>query len=120
MTKQAGDGTRTRSTSLEDSYANRLHHARGAVAIIGRDRAWAERGSQDSNLESPVLETGALANLATAPRESILVRAEGFEPPRAEAHQDLNLARLPDSATPAWSPGTTSVARAAKRFYDRG
>ncbi len=27
-----------------------------------------ERGSQDSNLESPVLETGALANWATAPR----------------------------------------------------
>jgi hypothetical protein len=26
-----------------------------------------ERGSQDSNLESPVLETGALASLATAP-----------------------------------------------------
>src|SRR3954453_12338295 len=30
------------------------------------------------------------------------VRAEGLEPPRAEAHQDLNLARLPNSATPAW------------------
>ncbi len=30
------------------------------------------------------------------------MRAEGLEPPRAEAHQDLNLARLPNSATPAW------------------
>ncbi len=32
----------------------------------------------------------------------MLMRAEGLEPPRAEAHQDLNLARLPNSATPAW------------------
>lgn len=72
-----------------------------------------ERGSQDSNLESPVLETGALASWATAPRGRIVtgrggsaetMRAEGFEPPRAEAHQDLNLARLPNSATPAWLP----------------
>jgi hypothetical protein len=31
-----------------------------------------ERGSQDSNLESPVLETGALANLATAPSVRIV------------------------------------------------
>src|SRR3954470_11701028 len=29
-----------------------------------------ERGSQGSNLESPVLETGALSNLATAPRRA--------------------------------------------------
>jgi hypothetical protein len=29
------------------------------------------------------------------------MRAEGLEPPWAEAHQDLNLARIPDSATPA-------------------
>jgi hypothetical protein len=32
------------------------------------------------------------------------MRAEGLEPPRSFDHQDLNLARLPNSATPAW-PG---------------
>lgn len=30
------------------------------------------------------------------------VRAEGLEPPQACAHQVLSLARLPNSATPAW------------------
>src|SRR5206468_2882775 len=30
-----------------------------------------------------------------------IVRVEGLEPPRAEAHQDLNLARIANSATPA-------------------
>ena len=29
------------------------------------------------------------------PGTSVLMRAEGLEPPRAEAHQDLNLARMP-------------------------
>ena len=29
------------------------------------------------------------------------MRAEGLEPPRAFAHQDLNLARIANSATPA-------------------
>ena len=37
---------------------------------MGRDRL--ERGSQGSNLEPPVLETGALANCATAPEAAIL------------------------------------------------
>lgn len=61
-----------------------------------------ERGSQDSNLESPVLETGALASWATAPEgvivtsdgpgwsRAVALRGEGLEPPRAEAPQDLN------------------------------
>ena len=35
-------------------------------------KAWVERGTQDSNLESPVLETGALANYASAPIDLIL------------------------------------------------
>lgn len=39
-----------------------------------------ERGSQDSNLESPVLETGALASWATAPRESILCGRRDLNP----------------------------------------
>jgi hypothetical protein len=39
-----------------------------------------ERGSQDSNLESPVLETGALASWATAP-EGLIVSA--WRPKRA-------------------------------------
>ena len=34
---------------------------------FGSESRFARRGSQDSNLESPVLETGALANWATAP-----------------------------------------------------
>ena len=33
-----------------------------------------KRGSQDSNLESPVLETGALASWATAPRDAMLIQ----------------------------------------------
>jgi Protein kinase domain len=32
---------------------------------------------------------------AARPAHRLVVRAEGLEPPRAEAHQDLNLARLP-------------------------
>jgi hypothetical protein len=36
-----------------------------------------ERGSQDSNLESPVLETGALASWATAPWEAMLAGPRG-------------------------------------------
>jgi hypothetical protein len=46
-----------------------------------------------------------LSQFGQCPRGKIVaagVRAEGLEPPRAEAHQDLNLARLPNSATPAW------------------
>ena len=88
-----------------------------------------QRGSQDSNLESPVLETGALANLATAPRLRIVtvtglngVRAEGLEPPRAEAHQDLNLARMPIPPRPRGCPeGLTrdQCRTVAHRFYDR-
>src|SRR5947209_4262166 len=42
----------------------------GARVRIGV--AWTERGTQDSNLESPVLETGALSNLASAPGGPIL------------------------------------------------
>ena len=44
-----------------------------------------ERGTQDSNLESPVLETGALASLASAPRAAILGEARTprmIAPPR--------------------------------------
>ena len=62
-----------------------------------------KRGSQDSNLESPVLETGALASWATAPSaapEVIAMRAEGLEPPRSFEHEDLNLARLPIPTRP--------------------
>ena len=40
-----------------------------------------------------------------------MVRAEGLEPPRSFDHQDLNLARLPNSATPAWRPGSGLNAR---------
>jgi hypothetical protein len=51
------------------------------------------------------------------------VRAEGLEPPRSFDHQDLNLARLPNSATPAWpGPGPLTrgqCRRVADRFYDR-
>ena len=39
-----------------------------------------ERGSQDSNLESPVLETGALASWATAPRPLILCGRRDLNP----------------------------------------
>ena len=51
------------------------------------------------------------------------MRAEGLEPPRTFVHQDLNLARLPNSATPAWHCGealTRDQRRiVADRFYDR-
>jgi hypothetical protein len=51
------------------------------------------------------------------------MRAEGLEPPRSFDHQDLNLARLPNSATPAWRPRralTRGQRRCvADRFYDR-
>jgi hypothetical protein len=33
-----------------------------------------ERGTQDSNLESPTLEAGALSNLASAPGRRIVTR----------------------------------------------
>jgi site-specific DNA recombinase len=54
-------------------------------------------GPENARNSSPV------AGLGVSYLEA-MVRAEGFEPPRAEAHQDLNLARLPNSATPAWPP----------------
>jgi hypothetical protein len=44
------------------------HKALGCEQEVATLRGVFERGSQDSNLESPVLETGALSNLATAPR----------------------------------------------------
>src|SRR5215218_1908917 len=51
------------------------------------------------------------------------MRAEGLEPPRSFDHQDLNLTRLPNSATPAWPAGwalTCGQRRCvADRFYDR-
>jgi lysylphosphatidylglycerol synthetase-like protein (DUF2156 family) len=37
------------------------------------------------------------------------MRAEGLEPPRPFGHQDLNLARIPDSATPAWRPAQAGL-----------
>jgi hypothetical protein len=62
----AGDGARTRAPSLEGSCAS--HYTTPARKTDYRFAGTTlERGSQDSNLESPVLETGALANLATAP-----------------------------------------------------
>ena len=52
-----------------------------------------------------------------------LMRAEGFEPPRAEAHQDLNLARMPIPPRPRGAPDrglTRGKCRVvASRFYDR-
>ena len=50
------------------------------------------------------------------------MRAEGFEPPRAEAHQDLNLARMPIPPRPRGAPkGLTrdQCRDVAPRFYDR-
>mgnify|MGYP001048067873 CR=1 FL=1 len=51
------------------------------------------------------------------------MRAEGFEPPRAEAHQDLNLARMPIPPRPRGGPAralTRDKCRfVAPRFYDR-
>src|SRR5262249_2293787 len=50
------------------------------------------------------------------------VRAEGLEPPRAEAHQDLNLARMPIPPRPRGCPRpglTRGQCRVAFRFYDR-
>jgi hypothetical protein len=51
------------------------------------------------------------------------VRAEGLEPPRAEAHQDLNLARLPIPSRPRdWAERPLTrrqCRRVADRFYDR-
>ena len=49
-----------------------------------------ERGQRGE----PCAEGGSAARERTAVREA-RVRARGFEPLRAEAHQDLNLARLP-------------------------
>ncbi len=50
---------------LVEQDAGTLQLARQHVGVI-------ERGSQDSNLESPVLETGALASWATAPERAML------------------------------------------------
>ena len=75
------EGWRSRLRAQEDEGQPRLLRSQAV-----------ERGSQDSNLESPVLETGALASWATAPeiwivtsagRPGAEMRAEGFEPPRA-------------------------------------
>jgi hypothetical protein len=53
---------------------------------------------------------GAVFGLATA------MRAEGLEPPRAEAHQDLNLARIPIPPRPRDAPkGLTRGQLAASR-----
>ena len=49
--------------------------------------ATATEGHQDERWATPLRRT---------------VRAEGLEPPQACAHQVLSLARLPNSATPAW------------------
>lgn len=50
------------------------------------------------------------------------MRAEGLEPPRAEAHQDLNLARMPIPPRPrgAREGLTSGQCRVESRFYDRG
>lgn len=52
---------------------------------------------------------------------SLLMRAEGLEPPRAEAHQDLNLARIPIPPRPrdARRGLTSGQCRVEDRFYDR-
>jgi hypothetical protein len=50
-----------------------LHHARAALPIIGLTGRTFERGSQDSNLESPVLETGAFVQFGHCPRRKRIV-----------------------------------------------
>lgn len=50
------------------------------------------------------------------------MRAEGLEPPRAEAHQDLNLARIPIPPRPRGCPKGLNARQTryvAPRFYDR-
>ncbi len=50
------------------------------------------------------------------------MRAEGLEPPRAEAHQDLNLARIPIPPRPRGCPKGLNARQTrcvAYRFYDR-
>lgn len=50
------------------------------------------------------------------------MRAEGLEPPRAEAHQDLNLARIPIPPRPRGCPKGLNARQTrcvASRFYDR-
>lgn len=45
---------------------------------------------------------GQEVQTAEIPSVEDAVRVRGFEPPRAFAHRDLNPARLPSFATPAW------------------
>jgi hypothetical protein len=47
------------------------------AVILALEADSRRRGSQDSNLESPVLETGALANWATAPEGFWIVTGSG-------------------------------------------
>ena len=103
-TDAAPQSAHRKSTPTRAEYPVCLSPTRRGTTCFHASRAnpqkSSERGSQDSNLESPVLETGALANLATAPRGLILVRAEGVEPPRSCEHRDLNPACLPVPARP--------------------
>src|SRR6185437_5107304 len=83
----------------------RSHVAHPAVrlAFAPSVARFAHRCRPAAHAESPVPLGGARTmsthRLASYPvaggRLCILMRAEGLEPPRAEAHQDLNLARMP-------------------------
>src|SRR3954462_10326025 len=64
--------------------------------------------------------TGSLeGGFSSDQKSGAAMRAEGLEPPRSFDHQDLNLARLPNSATPAWLGRSTLNARptAPRRFW---
>ena len=89
-----GDDDQRRGRGRADALAEDIDEHRQR-----QDRATAaDRPDHEADPEPEPDREDDLHQLIVAKR----VRAEGLEPPRAEAHQDLNLARLPNSATPAW------------------
>ncbi len=107
VSKQAGfslDEVRTLLTSsdqgapahqqLQALAARKLPEVEALIQRAEAMRGWltAASGCGCDSLESCALFIEAAEPLEGLSEE---VRAEGFEPPRAEAHQDLNLARMP-------------------------
>jgi hypothetical protein len=118
------DQTRNRHDSIVSRSCRRIPKNSARIhSISRRNRRGGEidcwyRNWEESSEESPSTR-GVYAELAEGLAQGrisspeILVRKEGFEPPRPFGHKILSLARLPVPPLPQWWLYSTSLRRAA-------
>ncbi len=103
--EEARASHRTYANTHIRATSSRISQPISAACFARRASVLVSDGPNPATRTFPLL-TVAASRCSTRSSDQRLMRAEGLEPPRAEAHQDLNLARIPIPPRPREAPNS--------------